>query len=311
LKTYKNAKLYTNSKRSVVTIGTFDGVHIGHRKIIERLLRIAKNDELSPVLLTFFPHPRMVLQKDSGLKLIHTIEERKQILETTGLPHLVIHPFDKEFANLSAEDYVRDLLCKQLDGQKIVIGYDHHFGKARSANIIDLKAYSKQLDFEVEEISKQEIESIAVSSTKIRKALLAGEIKKANNYLGYPFILTGTVIHGKQLGRTIGFPTANLHIKEDYKLIPKSGVYLSKAIINGETYFGMTNIGSRPTIEDQDTISVETYFFELEKDLYDTKLQIQLLDRIRDEQKFESITALQQAIEKDKETAIKLLNYRK
>ncbi len=300
MKKHENACTYNSPKRSVVTIGTFDGVHIGHKKILERLTAVASEHDLDSIILTFFPHPRMVLQKDADIKLINTMDERSQILKETGLDHLVIHPFSIEFAQLSAKEYVQQMLSKYLKAKKVIIGYDHRFGKGRTADLYDLKVYGDNFGFEVEEITKQQIEDVAVSSTKIRKALLAGEIEKANSYLGYNFMLTGKVVKGKQLGRTLGYPTANLHINETYKLIPKNGVYIVTACIDKKTYYGMMNIGTNPTIgENKQTI--ETYFFDVDFNLYDKKIQLRLLKRIRDEKKFNSIIELKEAMSQDED----------
>jgi len=307
LKEHENASTFINKAKSAVTIGTFDGVHIGHKKIIERLTETAIAKGLDSVILTFFPHPRMILQKDADIKLINTMEERSQILKKTGLDHLVIHPFSESFSQLSAEDYVKQLLVKYLKAKKVIIGYDHRFGKGRTADISDLKKYGEALDFGVEEISKQEIEDVAVSSTKIRKALEGGEIEKANTYLGYHFMLSGRIEKGRQLGRTLGYPTANMHIAETYKLIPKPGVYVVKACIDNTTYFGMTNIGTNPTVGGQKQ-TIETYFFDTEFNLYDKKIQIELLKRIRDEQKFSSLIALKEAMSNDEDFARDYIN---
>lgn len=302
MKEHGNASTFINTSKSVVTIGTFDGVHIGHRKIIERLTQTASDDNLDSVILTFFPHPRMVLQKDADIKLINTMEERSQILRKTGLDHLVVHPFSESFSQLSAEDYVEQLLVKYLKAKKVIIGYDHRFGKGRVADITDLKKYGRALDFEVEEISKQEVEDVAVSSTKIRRALENGELEKANTYLGYSFMLTGKIEKGKQLGRTLGYPTANMCVAEKYKLIPKTGVYVVRASIDNTTYFGMTNIGNNPTVGGQKQ-TIETYFFDAEFNLYDKKIQIELLKRIRDEEKFSSLGELKKAMSADEDFA--------
>ncbi len=302
MKEHENACTFINDTKCALTIGTFDGVHIGHREIIERLTETAKANGLDSVILTFFPHPRMVLQKDVDIKLINTMEERSQILKRTGLNHLVIHPFSESFSQLSADDYVKQLLVKYLKAKKVIIGYDHRFGKGRTANITDLIKFGEEFDFEVEEINKQEIEDVAVSSTKIRRALEDGEIEKANTYLGYNFMLTGKVEKGRQLGRTLGFPTANLDIAETYKLIPKEGVYIVKACIDNTIYFGMTNIGTNPTVGGKKQ-TIETYFFDAEFNLYDKKIQIELLKRIRDEQKFESVKQLKEMMSKDEDFA--------
>lgn len=302
MKKHENACTFSSPNRSVVTIGTFDGVHIGHKKILERLISVATDNNLDSIILTFFPHPRMVLQKDANIKLINTMEERSQILKETGLDHLVIHPFSVEFSQLSAKEYVQQMLAKYLKAKKVIIGYDHRFGKGRKADLYDLKVYGDNFDFEVEEITKQEIEDVAVSSTKIRKALLKGEIEKANSYLGYEFMLTGKIVKGKQIGRTLGYPTANLHINETYKLIPKNGVYIVKSCIDNKTYYGMMNIGFNPTVGGKKQ-TIETYFFDVDLNLYDKNIQIRLLKRIREEQKFDSVNELKEAMSQDEDFA--------
>lgn len=292
---------------TAVTIGTFDGVHLGHHKILERLINNAKNDGLKSTVLTFFPHPRMVLQKDTDIKLLNTLEEKVQILESLGLDYLIIHPFTKEFSRLSAIEFVRDILVNDLKTKKIIIGYDHRFGRNRNANIQDLITFGSTLDFEVEEIPAQEIDDVSVSSTKIRNALLEGDIATANSYLNYEYMLTGTIKKGKGLGKQFGFPTANLHIAEKYKLIPKTGVYVVKSNIGGKTYFGMMNIGFNPTVSGTEK-SIEVNFFEFEGDLYDKKVQVGILHRIRDEHKFDSVEELQEQLKKDKKQSLTLIS---
>ncbi len=296
-----------NSNHTVLTIGTFDGVHIGHQKIIKRLVEISKVKDLTPSLLTFFPHPRMVLQKDANIKLINTISEKETILNAFGISNLIIKEFTKDFSRLTALEYVENILVNQLKAKHIIIGYDHHFGRNRNANIEDLKQFGKEFNFEVEEISKQDINDVAVSSTKIRNALLEGDIKTAKAYLGYNFMLSGTVISGKKLGTTINYPTANLYIEETYKLIPKHGVYIVKSEIDHQTVYGMMNIGFNPTVNGKHQ-TIETHFFNFNKDLYGKNLKIELLQRLRDEHKFESVTELQNQLHKDKTDALEFLN---
>jgi len=298
LKQHTSAQEFNGAKGTVVTIGTFDGVHLGHRKIIKRLLASAAGNDLESVVLTFFPHPRMVLQKDTQIKLINTIDERIALLEATGLDHLVIHPFTKEFSRLTAEEFVKKILVDQLKARKVIIGYDHRFGRNRNANIEDLKAFGKQYQFEVEEISKQDVDDVAVSSTKIRKALLEGDLDRANEYLGYPFMLSGTVSRGKGLGRKFNYPTANLKIAEDYKIIPAKGVYVVKSSIEGKVVYGMMSIGTNPTVGGSD-LTIETFFFDFEGDLYEQHLEITLLTRIRDEKKFNGVEELIAAMQED------------
>lgn len=292
---------------SVVTIGTFDGVHIGHQKIIKRLIKVGKEKKLKSVVLTFFPHPRMVLQKNSDLKLLNTIDEREEILDSLGLDQMVIKTFTKEFSNLSARDFVKTVLVDTLQAKYIIIGYDHQFGKDRSANINDLKTFGKEFGFEVEEISAQDVEDVSVSSTKIRTALELGDIATANAYLGYPYFLTGKVVEGKGLGKQLGFPTANMHIVEDYKLIPKDGVYVVKGSVGTKYVFGMMNIGTNPTVDGIHK-TIEVHFFDFDDDIYNEKIKIEFLERLRDEHKFESLELLQQQLKKDEVNAKKILN---
>ena len=298
MKIYNNVSEFDSSIPTVVTIGTFDGVHLGHRKIKKRLIDSTEKGHLQTALLTFYPHPRMVLQQSEDLKLINTIEERKLILEETGLEHLIVHPFTMDFSRLSAREYVEEILVKSLNAKKIVIGYDHHFGRNRTANIEDLKEFGKEFNFEVLEISKQDIEDVAVSSTKIRRSLEDGDLETANKYLSLPFFLSGEIVRGKGLGKNMGYPTANMDIEESYKLIPKEGVYVVASVINGDKHFGMMNIGTNPTVGGQNR-SIETYFFDLDKDLYGQHLHIQLLKRIRSEVKFDGLDALVEAMRAD------------
>lgn len=294
-------------KDTVITIGTFDGVHIGHQKIIQRLITVGNEKNLEPSVLTFFPHPRMVLQKDANIKLINTIVEKTQILSDFGLNNLVIKEFTNDFSRLTAKAFVETILVEELKAKHIIIGYDHHFGRNRKANIDDLKAFGEIYGFEVEEITAQDINDVAVSSTKIRTALNNGDITTANSYLGYNYIITGEVVKGKGLGRTINFPTANINISEDYKLIPKQGVYTVKTTLKGKTVYGMMNIGTNPTVNGKEE-TIEVHFFDLNETLYGNQLTIEILHRLRDERKFESVNALKTQLEKDKQNALELIN---
>lgn len=304
--TVHNISNYKENQAIVITIGTFDGVHIGHQKILDKIINHATHPELKSAVLTFFPHPRMVLQKDTDIKLLNTIDEKIAIFESLGLDILIIHPFTKEFSRLSSSDFVNDLLVDTLKTKKIIIGYDHRFGRNRNADITDLKDYGERLNFSVEEIPAQEIEEVSVSSTKIRIALLNGDIKTANAYLGYEYMLSGTVRKGKGLGRTLHFPTANIHIEEDYKLIPKNGAYTVKSILNNKVVYGMMNIGFNPTVSGTEK-SIEVNFFDFDGDLYDKKIKVQLLGRLRDEKKFNSIDDLKIQLAKDKENSLRYI----
>lgn len=306
MQVYNSQNTYSKGP-SVITIGTFDGVHIGHQKIIERLVKVGETKNLEAVVLTFFPHPRMVLQKDFNIKLLNTIDERKELLSKLNLEALIVKTFNSEFANLSARDYVKTILVDELNAKHIIIGYDHHFGKNRSANIDDLKSFGKEFGFEVEEISAQDIKDVAVSSTKIRNAISEGDMVTANSYLGNPYFLTGTVVRGKGLGRQIEFPTANIHVKEDYKLIPKNGVYVVSAKIDSVPVYGMMNIGTNPTVNG-DKQTIEVHFFNIDKNLYGHILKVNVLHRLRDERKFESVGLLQEQLRQDQKDALKFNN---
>ena len=291
----------------VTTIGTFDGVHIGHQKILKQVVQLAEDNGYIPVVLTLFPHPRMVLQKDDSIKLLNTIEERIELLKASGIKDVIVKEFTEEFASLSAKDYVKQILVDELNTKQIVIGYDHHFGKNRSANINDLKLFAKRYDFKVEEISAQDIEDVTVSSTKIRKALNEGEVDLANSYLGYNFFITGTVVKGKGLGRTIDFPTANISITASYKLIPGNGVFVVKSTIENKSIFGMMNIGTNPTVDGK-TRSIEVHFFNFNKDIYNSELKIEFLKRLRSEQKFKNLDALKIQLKEDMVNASTYIN---
>lgn len=287
---------------SILTIGTFDGVHIGHQKIIERLNQSKNQTTDKSIILTFFPHPRRVIHFGNEIKMLNTMDEKIQLLEKFGLNHLVIEPFTEEFSQLSALNFTRNILVNQLSIKKLIIGYDHHFGKNREGNFEQLLEYGELYDFEVEEITAQEIENVSVSSTKIRKALDEGLIEKANTYLGYNYLLTGKIVKGEGLGRKINFPTININIQEDYKLIPKKGVYIIKTNIAEKIVFGIMNIGNRPTVSGKGQ-TIEVHLLDFQENLYGEKIQIEVLKRIRDEQKFDSIEILSSQIKKDENSA--------
>jgi len=303
----KTAADYKQIKSSVITIGTFDGVHVGHQQIIHRLVDTARKNDLQALVLTFFPHPRMVIQNDANIKLINTIDEKAKQLEQLGVDHLVVKEFTKSFSRLTALEYVRDILVNKLKVKHIIVGYDHHFGRNRTANINELKEFSAFYDFEVTEIEPQEVDDVAVSSTKIRSAILKGNIPTANKFLGYNFMLTGTVIKGKGLGKTLNFPTANIQIEAAYKLIPKHGVYVVKSQIKGVEVFGMMNIGKNPTVSEGNQTKIEVHFFDFNANLYGAVLKIELLDHLRSEIKFPNIEALKLQLEKDKADATNAL----
>lgn len=307
LKIFNSIKDFSSTKKTILTLGTFDGVHIGHRKILEKVTQNTVNSEYESLVLTFFPHPRMVLQGQSDVKLLNTISEKIDLLEKEGIENLVIHPFDEMFSKLTAQEFVKTVLVDQFHIKKIIIGHDHRFGRNRTANIDDLITFGKQYDFEVEQISVQEIKDVSISSTKIRNALTEGDMALANEYLGYDYFLTGTILKGKQLGRTIGFPTANLQIEEDYKLIPRNGAYFVKSTINQKTVYGMMNIGYNPTVAGKH-LSIEVHYFDFEADLYDQKISVSILEYLRPEQKFDSVELLKKQLGLDKETALKFLN---
>ena len=303
----KTAADYKQIKSSVISIGTFDGVHVGHQQIIHRLVDTARKNDLQALVLTFFPHPRMVIQNDANIKLINTIDEKAKQLEQLGVDHLVVKEFTKSFSRLTALEYVRDILVNKLKVKHIIVGYDHHFGRNRTANINELKEFGAFYDFEVTEIEPQEVDDVAVSSTKIRSAILKGNIPTANKFLGYNFMLTGTVIKGKGLGKTLDFPTANIQIEAAYKLIPKHGVYVVKSQIKGVEVFGMMNIGKNPTVSEGNQTKIEVHFFDFSANLYGAVLKIELLDHLRSEIKFPNIEALKLQLEKDKADATNAL----
>jgi riboflavin kinase/FMN adenylyltransferase len=285
LKTFNNLDNFkTPLNKSVITIGTFDGVHIGHKYVLKKVVQLSLENNYNSIVLTFFPHPRMVLQQDSSIKLLNTIQEKESLLSELEIENLIVHPFDLEFSRLSAEEFVKDILVEKLNIGIIIIGHDHRFGRNRTATINDLTAFGKRYDFEVIEISAREIDDIAISSTKIRKALLDGNVFTANNYLGYNYFLSGKIVTGKKIGRTIGFPTANIEISENYKLIPRNGVYIISSKINNVKYFGMMNIGVNPTVEGLGQ-KIEVHFFDFNKNIYDEAVQIDIYYRIRDEKK--------------------------
>ena len=303
MKSFNNLNSFkTPLRKTVITIGTFDGVHIGHKFVLKKVVELADKKKFTSTVLTFFPHPRMVLQQDSSIKLLNTIKEKEELLDQVGIENLIIHPFDLEFSRLSAEDFVKEVLVDKLNVGIIIIGHDHRFGRNRTANIDDLIEFGKEYGFEVQEISAKEIDDIAISSTKIRTALSEGNISKANKYLGYNYFLSGKVVSGRQVGRTIGFPTANVEVFENYKLIPKNGVYIVSSALNKEKYFGMMNIGINPTVEGLEQ-TIEVHIFDFNNDLYDKEIKIEIHSRIRDEKKYNSLEELKLQLKNDEFTS--------
>ena len=306
MQVFENILEYKSSRKSIVTIGTFDGVHIGHRKIITDMVAKGEKENLLSILLTFFPHPRMVLQKDSNIKMIDTINEKKEIFKKLGVEVLIIQPFTKDFSRMSAIKFTRDILVNSLKVSKLMIGYDHRFGRNREATVKTLKSFGLDYNFKVDEIPAQDIESISVSSTKVRKAIRSGDFKLVNKFLSRPFNLSGKIIKGDELGRKIGYPTANLKIFEKYKLKPQNGVYLTRTKLKKQTYFGMMNIGIRPTISAKNN-QIETHLFDFNGNLYGHEMTLEILEKIREEKKFKSIEKLKIQLDVDKKHCQKLI----
>ncbi len=300
MKIYTSFEDYKRVQNPIATIGTFDGVHVGHQKIINRLKEIAREENGEVVLLTFHPHPRMVLQPAADLHLINSQREKIEFLEKAGIEHLIIYPFTKAFSRLTAVEYVRDILVNQMKIKRLVIGYDHQFGRNREGNFEHLLELAQLYGFEVEEIPAQMINDVNVSSTKIRKALDIGDLDTVKNALNRPFTLTGTVVPGNKKGRLIGFPTANIQIEEATKIIPSDGVYAVRVQWNGRTFKGMLNIGVKPTVSENGKRSIEVHIFDFDEEIYDRKLTLELVRRIRNEKQFDSLEALRSKLHEDK-----------
>lgn len=303
MKIFNSIQEFTSSAKTIVTLGTFDGVHKGHKSILEKLITNSKTSGCESVVLTFFPHPRMVLQQNTDLKLLNTIDEKAALLEKEGVDNLIIHPFDHAFSRLTAEEFVKDILVDKLNIHKIIIGHDHRFGRNRTATIDDLIRFGEEFGFEVEKISALAVDEISVSSTKIRNALNEGNVDYANIFLGYPYFINGTVVQGRQLGRTINFPTANIEPTESYKLVPANGVYVVASVLNGKTVYGMMNIGNRPTVNGTGT-TIEVHYHDFNEDLYGQQIKVSIYHRLRDEVKFESFDALKLQLEKDRQQSL-------
>lgn len=305
---FKNAFESGLIKNPVVTTGTFDGVHLGHQKIISRLKDVAAEEKGDTVLLTFYPHPRMVLfPEDNELKLLNTQDEKVRLLANYGVDHLIIHPFTKEFSRLTSVEFVRNILVNSIHTKRLVIGYNHHFGRNREGSFEHLKEFGPVYGFDVEEIPAKDIDHIEISSTKIRHSLQAGDVETANAYLGHPYSMSGKVIGGKKLGRTIGYPTANILIEDKYKLIPADGVYTVNVEHKGKLYGGMLNIGNNPTIENKGR-SIEVNIFDFNMNIYGDDATIYFIKRLRDEAKFSGLEELKSALAKDKENSLKILS---
>jgi riboflavin kinase/FMN adenylyltransferase len=308
LKIYHHLDQFTRLENAVVTTGTFDGVHIGHKKILHKLREVAHEINGESVLLTFHPHPRQILQPDMSVKLITGLQEKISLLEQSGLDHLIIHPFTKDFSRTTSQEFIRNILVERIGARKLVIGYDHHFGRNREGSFTHLKAHGPTYGFEVSEIPAQDIDAVAVSSTKIRAALEAGDIRTANQYLGHAYRVLGEVVSGQQLGRQLGYPTANIAPESADKLFPADGVYAVQVFFEGveKSLPGMCNIGCRPTVSGRDR-TLEVFLFDFESDLYGQILEVHFVDRIREEQKFPDLEALKARLQADEQAARKLL----
>ena len=303
MKVYHNISEFIPGKSPVVTTGTFDGVHLGHQQIIKRLKESAEKCHGETVLLTFFPHPRMVLDPDYKPLLLNTPDEKAALLEKAGIDHLIVHPFNREFSMMSSKEFIEKVLVEALHTKKLVIGHDHHFGKNREGSFGHLKEFGPVYGFDVEEIPAHEVEQTSVSSTRIRQALTKGDVKTAGSFLGYNYMLSGTVVKGRMVGRSIDFPTANLHVNDPYKLVPADGVYAVRVVREnapGEMYNGMLNIGMRPTVDGK-ARTIEVNILDFNADLYGETLTLEFVKRLRDEARFDSLESLKQQLIKDRE----------
>jgi len=307
LKVYHGIEKFEPPQYAVVTTGTFDGVHCGHEEILNRIKELAIKNNGETVVVTFDPHPRTVIHPDIDIKLLHTIDEKIDRLEKAGIDHFVIIPFTKEFSRTSSLSFVRDVLIKELQTKLLVIGYDHQFGRNREGSITDLEEFSRVYDFEIEQIEARTFENINISSTKIRKALDEGDVKTANVFLGYEFMISGKVAHGRKKGAAMGFPTANIEIESIHKIIPATGVYAVEVIVNGDIYGGMLNIGYNPTVSNERHRSIEVHIFNFNRTIYGEPIQVNFKKRIRSEKKFENIEALGVQLQKDQSEVLQIL----
>lgn len=307
MKIYHGLEEFISIKNPVVTVGTFDGVHLGHHQIFKRMKRIARECDGETLVVTFHPHPRLVLHPDSkNLKFINTQERKYQLIEDAGIDHLIIIPFTRDFASNDARTFIKDILYDKIGICQLVVGYDHHFGRNREGSFNELLLLAKELDFKVEQIPVQDIDNIAISSTKIRNALNKGEIRTANTLLGYEYSITGKVVGGNKIGHRIGFPTANIELDDKYKLITANGVYACRIQWKNKKFLGMGNIGFRPTIN-KSKLTIEVHIFDFDEEIYNDTITIFFVDRIRDEVKFRDLDALQQQLVRDKVTVLGLL----
>lgn len=296
-------------KDSIVTIGTFDGVHLGHQKIIRRLNDIKAREGGQTVLFTFDPHPRKVLFPDqTDLRLITTTAEKCRLLEQSGIDHVLVYPFTRAFSQMQAADYISEIIVQGLHTRHLVIGYDHRFGSNREGSIDTLKSLSGTYGFQVEEIPAQEINQLNVSSTRIRRAIEEGDVEAANAFLGYHFFVSGTVVKGKQLGRTIGYPTANIQVADPDKLLPKIGVYAVRVMLGNTQFGGMLNVGLNPTTDTDQRIKIEVNIFGFDQDIYGRELRVEFVKWVRNEEKFANLEELKQALANDKHTCQAILN---
>ncbi len=298
MKVLKNIKDYTSQKPLALSLGMFDGVHLGHKSIIDELIKVGSQNDLETAVLTFWPHPRFVFNPDENLKLLNTLEEKKFLMEKYNIENLFLKEFDEEFRNLTGEEFVRQILIEKLNVKYLIIGYDHSFGKNKSGNFELLQKLSKELNFEVEQMEAINIHENNISSTKIRNALSAGNIKEANEMLGYFYSVSGTVVHGKKIGRTIGYPTANIETKS-IKLLPKKGAYIVEVFVKSQKYKGMLSVGTNPTVNGE-KLTVEVYILDFEGDIYDEEITVKFRDFLHDEIKFEGLEKLIERLEEDK-----------
>ncbi|MBB4805559.1 riboflavin kinase/FMN adenylyltransferase [Chryseobacterium defluvii] len=298
MKVFKNFNDYSSQKPLALSLGMFDGVHLGHKCIIDELIKIGTENNLETAILTFWPHPRFVFNPNEDLKLLNTLDEKTLLMEKYGISNLFLKEFDEEFRNLTGEEFVRQVLIDKLNVKYLIIGYDHSFGKNKSGNFELLQRLSKELDFEVEQMEAINIHENNISSTKIRNALLAGNIKEANEMLGYSYSVSGKVMHGKKIGRTIGYPTANIGT-DPVKLLPKKGAYVVEVYVKNQQYKGMMSIGTNPTVNGE-SLTVEVYILNFNDDIYDEKITVKFRDFLHEEIKFESLEKLIERLDEDK-----------